>query len=321
MSRFFCSIAGFAIMSTICFGLASDPLAACIRKYKEPPPPTPEELAKKSARDYSAYLWSGGHEAPSTEELEKKWWTAELGTYQDKTDYAVALMLHGDIAQAIDILNAVETDKPGEYVVASNLGTAYELAGDNQKALEWIETGLRREPQSHLGSEWLHVKILQVKLAMERDPAWLSSHSILGLDFGVDDKPVPPTQIVTDIDGNSKTLAEVRSALEYQLRERLSLVPPPDKVVANLLTDLGNLLILDGLPRQARTAYRSAVQFAPADALLDRRANWAARASQRGWTSNRMLVVIACAVVSVIGLATILWLYRRSLRQSYQPSV
>lgn len=35
--------------------------------------------------------------------------------------------------------------------------------------------------QSNYGSEWLHVAILETKLAMAKDPAWLRSHSVLML--------------------------------------------------------------------------------------------------------------------------------------------
>ena len=47
---------------------------------------------------------------------------------------------------------------PNEYVVIANLGTTYELMGNNEKALEYIKKGMKLNPRSHNGSEWIHVE-------------------------------------------------------------------------------------------------------------------------------------------------------------------
>ena len=49
----------------------------------------------------------------------------------------------GESRKAVDILKTVERTHPGEYIVASNLGTAYELSGDLAKAHQWIGEGIR----------------------------------------------------------------------------------------------------------------------------------------------------------------------------------
>jgi hypothetical protein len=53
--------------------------------------------------------------------------------------------------------------------VAANLGTALELLGNKEEALHWIREGIRRNPQSHEGTEWLHAKILEAKIAAQKD--------------------------------------------------------------------------------------------------------------------------------------------------------
>ena len=93
--------------------------------------------------------------------------------------------------EAIELLEELEKKSPGQYAVAANLGTAYELNGDNRKALEWIKKGVERNPESHFGTEWLHVKILEAKIAIEQNPEWLSNHSVLETDFAVSEtRPV-----------------------------------------------------------------------------------------------------------------------------------
>src|SRR6185503_20994462 len=71
------------------------------------------------------------------------------GNFRDRSDLAVTLVYKGETARAIEILKEVEEDKPGEYVVAANLGTAYELHGDLVAARRWIAEAIRRNPYSH----------------------------------------------------------------------------------------------------------------------------------------------------------------------------
>jgi tetratricopeptide (TPR) repeat protein len=160
------------------------------------------------------------------------------GTYEQENDYAVALIHLGQYDEALEILLRIEREHPGLYATAANLGTLYELRGDNELALRWIKEGIRRNDASHYRTEWLHVKILEAKIAMTKDPKWLESHSVLGLDFGDEATPVEPS---AKIDGWDRTLGDVRQALEYQLEERMQFVDPPDVIVGDLLTDLGNV--------------------------------------------------------------------------------
>src|SRR6185503_7493595 len=102
------------------------------------------------------------------------------------------------------------------YVVAANLGTAYELHGDLVAARRWIAEAIRRNPYSHEGTEWLHVLILDARMALAKDPNWLASHSVLGIDFGNEPAPLVPKAWPKNQDGQSTV-----RALQYQLRERM----------------------------------------------------------------------------------------------------
>jgi hypothetical protein len=68
------------------------------------------------------------------------------------------------------------------------------LTGKNEKALRWIREGLRRNPNSHSETEWLHVLILEAKIAAAKDPEWIKTHSVLALDFGNSDTAVLPSR-------------------------------------------------------------------------------------------------------------------------------
>jgi tetratricopeptide (TPR) repeat protein len=167
--------------------------------------------------------------------------------YRIRNDLAVALLHTGETQEAIALLERIEGERPGGYRTASNLGTAYELAGENQKALEWIQKGAERNPDSHFGSEWIHLAILRAKIA--GGPA--KDVSVLGLDFNRDPMGFPslPTTLPKDLKGEPLTASEVARAIRIQLHERLQFTEPPDPLVAELIAALATLTALgpDGL--------------------------------------------------------------------------
>lgn len=162
----------------------------------------------------------------------------ERGDYRTKNDLAVALAHAGQAAEAVTLLEGIEREKPGLYVTAANLGTAYELVGNNTRALDWIRQGIQRNPDSHQGSEWLHVRILEAKLALEKDPSWLGDHSILGFSGHA----LPQSVDIRGNRGEKLKLDGIKDALIYQLHERVQFVGAPDAVVGSLLYDLGLLI-------------------------------------------------------------------------------
>lgn len=130
---------------------------------------------------------------------------------------AVFLMLEGNYKESIQKLLEEEKLHPKTYEVATNLGTAYELSGDNVNALKWIQEGVDRNPDSHDGTEWLHVKILEAKLKLQDDPDYLKYHHVINFDENAYQDPI------------------FREAIFYQLKERMLFVKPKDPIVADLL--------------------------------------------------------------------------------------
>lgn len=164
---------------------------------------------------------------------------AEPGHRKVRNDYGVALIRTGEVAKALQLFREMEAEAPGDYKTAANLGTAFELSGEDEEALFWIQEAIKRNPKSHRGTEWVHVRILEAKLAQAHDPTWLKTHTIIGGDFGSQGRPVAPTGL-----RDKDELKRVAADLEYQLRERTSLVSPPEVVVGDLLFQLGNMATL-----------------------------------------------------------------------------
>jgi hypothetical protein len=65
----------------------------------------------------------------------------------ERNDYAVALMYLGRSSEAVELLKKLEAEAPGKYEIAANLGTAYELCGNNLEALHWIKEGIHRNEE------------------------------------------------------------------------------------------------------------------------------------------------------------------------------
>ena len=136
-----------------------------------------------------------------------------------------------DYLKAKDIFIEIESRSPGLYATAANLGTAYELLGNNDSAYYWIGRAVKINPTSHEGSEWIHLKILEAKIKSKGNNKYFLTHSILGLNFG--DKDIPENKTGMDA-------YELSKQLNYQLSERMSFVKPPDILVGQLLFDAGN---------------------------------------------------------------------------------
>ena len=70
---------------------------------------------------------------------------------------------------------------------------------------------------------------------------------------------------------NKNKLKKLSNALYYQLNERVSFVKPKEKIVAQLLFDLGNVAFLLGNFHDAVTNYELAKQYGFSDQLIEAR--------------------------------------------------
>ena len=80
------------------------------------------------------------------------------------SDKGFVLIISGRYSEAIDLYLQIEKLEPNRYSTASNIGTAYEMIGENEKALHWIKRAVAIDPASHDNSEWIHVNILEAKI-------------------------------------------------------------------------------------------------------------------------------------------------------------
>ncbi|MBE8725232.1 tetratricopeptide repeat protein [Flavobacterium hungaricum] len=163
------------------------------------------------------------------------------------SDKGYLLIVLGKYQEALNLYLNIEKREPNRYSTASNLGTLYELMGENQKAYTWIKKSIEINPESHNGSEWLHLKILEAKIKNLKD---ISGQFLINTNFG--NKGEPQTKL-------SKTqIDELLQSIYYQVNERMSFIEPKDKVISILLFELANLTELKGENENALQIYRTA---------------------------------------------------------------
>lgn len=183
--------------------------------------------------------------------------TKDLSYLSDK---GLILILLKRYSEAVKLYLEIEKLEPNRYSTASNIGTAYELLGQNDKALHWIKRSVELDPKSHNNSEWIHVKILEAKIKGEE---LFTTKFLLNTEFGPGVKP---------ISSMSKGQLQILSnALYYQLNERVSFVKPKEKIVAQLMFDLGNIaFLLDNFP-DALADYEQAKEYGFTGQLIEQR--------------------------------------------------
>ena len=144
----------------------------------------------------------------------------EKDNFKNESNIALYYMKLGKVKKALDILVPLQKQYPEEYVIIANLGTAYELDGQLQNALKHIQKGYEINPESHYGSEWIHIKILEAKIKYGANSNWFRRNPIVTID-----------EVVEHASNQSRH----RNQLAIQIRTRVPFTPAPNPIIANLL--------------------------------------------------------------------------------------
>lgn len=163
------------------------------------------------------------------------------------SDKGYLLIVQKKYSEALNLYLNIEKTHPNRYSTASNLGTLYELMGDNQKAYTWIKKSIKINPESHNGSEWLHLKILEAKI---KNLNTITGSFLINTNFG--NTGVPETNL------SKEEIEKLARAVYFQANERISFIKPKDKIISILLFELGNLVELLGEHENALLIYKRA---------------------------------------------------------------
>ncbi len=233
-------------------------------------------------------------------------------SYEELSDRGAALVYLGRYAEALRQFRELQSHGFDPYTVCANMGTTFELMGQNDSALYYIRKAVDLNPKAHQGSEWIHVRILERKVALARGEPVISP--MLGIDFGSEELPSAMER---------DELADIRNQLRYQLQERMTFVKPKDAIVGELLFELGNMeAILWGV-ECAVDVYDVAKEYGYTSELFERRyaklsgmTGKAALLTQWDRVPGANLLTLIFLLASVVLLLGVLtfgrWLVRRS---------
>jgi len=171
-------------------------------------------------------------------------------SYESLSDYAAIILRIGDKGEAVKILEQLYAQHPADYSIVANLGTAYELTGDDAKALELIRKAVALNPASHYNSEWIHVRILEEKLGGRQYQKII--------DLGIIDYPhwiVDKKYVFT------RNPDSLKVQIAYQLHERIGFIAPPDDIVGQLLLDFADIVAKTETRDEAIPFYEQAQHY------------------------------------------------------------
>lgn len=203
-----------------------------------------EHLHRVDRHDFERKLIQNFNQRLIVNKLKKKQGEIqESADYKILNDYAVLMIKIGKVEEALSILIALNQAYPDEYTIAANLGTTYELAGEVDSAFKYIERGMELNPESHGGSEWVHLEILETKKSLAADSTYLDRHTVLELTQEEEKDSV------------------VGMHIWIQLTERFPFTPAGDPIMADLLEDLGDCWVNTVSVEYALTFYQIARDY------------------------------------------------------------
>jgi tetratricopeptide (TPR) repeat protein len=226
------------------------------------------------------------------------------------SDYAVMLTFNGRFREANTIFLKIEKKTPNLYETAANLGTTYELLGEIDSAIYWLNKAIKIKPDSHNGSEWIHLKILEAKKAANGDENKLWNSDILTLGLGENDIPE---------NRENKDLANIEKQIYTQLSERMSFIQPKDPVVGRLLFDLGNVSAITQDVKTALQNYEEAKRYGYNSDVLNKREKqfkrlqWKAdmRTHTESWIKENFVLLFFLMPLMLISIVVLIVKKRR----------
>ena len=206
-------------------------------------------------------------------ELESEY--KKTGNIDYLSDKGYILIIQRKYDEALKLYLNIEKIKPNRYSTASNIGTLYELMGENEKAYDWIKKSIQINPESHNGSEWLHLKILDAKIKNLKD---VSGAFLIETTFGLEKNP--KTKL------SPEELEILRMALYYQLNERITFIKPKDQIISVLLFELGNIAKINKDDLSATEIYELSKKYGFQNELINNRIISCYEDKLNYWTSE-----------------------------------
>ncbi len=164
-------------------------------------------------------------------------------------DLVIALLYAKRTAEALTLSTQLLAKYPEDYNVVITHAAALELSGRPADAIPFMKKAIGLNPDSHRGSEWIHLNLLEqrVRGTVPSDP-W----SLIGVDLRPDSALMAP---------DSVDLRQLAKQVHYQVNDRLFFTPANDPLFGALLFAYADLLELCKFRNQAKLARERAASY------------------------------------------------------------
>lgn len=246
----------------------------------------------------------------------------------EHVDLAIALLYLRNYSEALEVMEKVYEKFPREYSVVATYAACLELNGKFEDALSYLKKAVRIKPDSHRGSEWIHIKILEDFISEQPNV-----YSVIDFDFGTDSIPVLLNKTKFHLD----TLA---SHLALQMRERIYFIPGHNPAFGKLYFDLANTLTLKKDYYYAKEYYDLAIRYGYKNDLVYNRIGYITEMSERQDAENEKeknevkpikkkvdereefnwkdILKITIPLITIIVLVIIIWFRNRLYRSHWK---
>jgi tetratricopeptide (TPR) repeat protein len=102
-------------------------------------------------------------------------------TADEKADLGAILIRLGEVEEALAVLREAHRQHPQHYAIAANLGTAWQLYGDLERAADCLRLAVQLAPGRWQKAEEYHLKLVQHRLRRGRDDQGLDD--LFGVRF------------------------------------------------------------------------------------------------------------------------------------------
>jgi len=197
-------------------------------------------------------------------------------SFEDLSDATVYLSQLGRVDEALELLQWLHKKYPNEYNITANLGATFELAGKIDSAEFYLSKAVDLNTDSESNNEWIHLKILEAKRQMAKDPKWILEHNVLDLKLDTSFYAAYSDSVFTGRKRDS--IRQVRyeiyeqqfDTLWYiglQMRDQIPFNPAPNLMIANVMKELGDYLAINLSTKDAFVAYKIALFYDPDNQL------------------------------------------------------
>jgi hypothetical protein len=165
-----------------------------------------------------------------------------ISRYKYISNYCASLIKVGRYKESIPILENLLKTHPDEYEINANLAVAYELNGQLDEALSFIKKSMKLNSNSHLGSEWFHLRIIEAAIVSRDTKLKIQEMDILKI--------------------KDDTSVATMFQISYQLKERIPLTKSTNSLLSKVIEECADYYYIHYSIEWAIDLYAIAVGYA-----------------------------------------------------------